>query len=195
MFDFWWPCAGNARLADFLLGAPGYRVERARTTPTAGTHKTNCSSGIRTEVGCFRACWTTLTDRRQGIFDFDPGSVSRTISGTLPALSPGTWAGSWLHDPVNTRVMGPSIPARKESHGGGCALCDVGSGFDDKGSGKLKALFCKARRCRVGLLAQRNGRGENKLFRRPCQSFRPHQGTHSAPAPASLDRYAWEPSV
>lgn len=155
MFDSWWPCAWNARLAGLFPGCACIAVRRNTQSRKNGNTRNQFERQEADQA--WAVLWarsTTLTDRRKGISDVDPGSISGTISGTLPPLSPGTWAGFWLHDPVNTRVMGPSITPRKESHGGGCAPRDIGSGFDDKGSGRLKTLFCKARRRRVGLLAE-----------------------------------------
>ncbi len=124
-----------------------------------------------------------------GISDVDPRSISGTISGALPPLSPGTWARLWLRHPVQTRVMGRDIAARKESHGGGCAPRDTGSGLDDKGSGRLKTLFCEARRCRVGLLAQQ---GQRQCGKYP-DSIGSLPSTLTTPTRSVIDRSSTNP--
>src|SRR6202171_2905500 len=85
-------------------------------------------------------------------------SISGTIGETLPSLSPRTWAGFWLYDQLDTRVMGAGITARKKSHGGSCPPRDIGSGFNNKRTRRPEALFCKAGGGRVGLLGQRTRR-------------------------------------
>jgi|SRR5580692_9102453 hypothetical protein len=113
------------------------------------------------------ACSATLTDRRKGISDVDPRSISGTIGETLPSLSPRAWAGFWLYDQLDTRVMGAGITARKKSHGGRCTPRDIGSGFNNQRTRRPEALFCKAGGGRVGLLAQRIRReGPSRLDRK-----------------------------
>src|SRR6202790_1505681 len=109
---------------------------------------------------------TTLTDRRKGISDVHPRSISGTIGETLPSLSPRTWAGFWLYDQLDTRVMGAGITARKKSHGGSCTPRDIGGGFNHKRTRRPEALFCKAGGGRVGLLAQRIRRARPSRFDR-----------------------------
>jgi len=104
---------------------------------------------------------TTTADPRKGISDVDPRSFTGTISGTHPPLSPGTGPRLWLHRPVHTRVMGSSINARKESHGGSSAPRDIGSGFDNHRAGRPEALFCQARSRGVGMLAEENRKRSN----------------------------------
>src|SRR5271165_5855540 len=123
MFDFSWPSARNGVCTN------------PQPRNTGGKQLIEPHENRR---GLFSGRSTTPGNRRKGISDVDPGSTSGTISGTLPPLSPGTGAGFWLHDPVHTGVMGSGIPARKESHGGGCAPRDIGSGFDGERSGRLK---------------------------------------------------------
>ena len=108
----------------------------------------------------------TRTDGRKGISDVDPRSISGTIGETLPSLSPRTWAGFWLYDQLDTRVMGAGITARKKSHGGSCTPRAIGSGFNNKRTRRPEALFCKAGGGRVGLLAQRTRRGRPPRFDR-----------------------------
>ena len=164
MFYSWWLSARNARLAR-LRYWPGLRTAQ---TKRQSRNRGNAiirlierpGNGLDADPSLTPlARSATLTDRRKGISDVAPRSISGTIGETLPSLSPRTWAGFWLYDQLDTRVMGAGITARKKSHGGGCTPRDIGSGFNNKRTRRPEALFCKAGGGRVGLLAQRIRRG------------------------------------
>ena len=146
-----------------LLAGPAYRPnQEVIPQPRERNHPVDRAAGNGLDADPSLtplARSATRTDRRKGISDVAPRSISGTIGETLPSLSPRTWAGFWLYDQLDTRVMGAGITARKKSHGGSCTPRDIRSGFNNKRTRRPEALFCKAGGGRVGLLAQRIRRG------------------------------------
>jgi hypothetical protein len=131
---------GEHRVQCPISGSPMRRTqgaaERKGCPETPGRTKTSCSDGVG--AGCSFGAPDNTPIWRKAISDVDPGSISGTISGTLPPLSPGAGARFWLRGPLRHRVVGPSVTASKESHGGGGAPRDIGIGFDNPGKRKTQ---------------------------------------------------------
>ena len=142
----------------FATGRACVPPKPRRNPATAGTHNPVDRAAwerIRREpLSDASGTLGNINDRRKGISDVDSRSISGTIGETLPLLSPRTWAGFWLYEQLDTRVMGAGITARKESHGGSCTPRDIGSGFDSNRTRRPETLFCKAGGGRMGLLAE-----------------------------------------
>jgi hypothetical protein len=154
MFDFWWLCARSAR-RPYANETSNHGTAGSKKIIERHDPRDHCPRELSGKM------WIgeIKTKSRKGISDVHSGSISGTISATLPPLSPGARPGFWLRGRGHARAMGTRIPAGKKSHGGSRQAGHIGSGFDSDRSRRLQALFCEASLGRVGLLKELNNVG------------------------------------